>query len=202
MFPFPMRWTAVAAASAAVLFTLAGCAERVRELREQSIPSHPRILDDRRDLSRVPHDSRGVYGRPEAGIRSARGAADRLNTLPGVKGAVVLLSGNTAYVGFHQIGPEDNPEAGRNYERGSLPEGPIPPGKRVSMTGHLDHPTAARVEQIVREVLPEVRVVRITTQTNAVNELQGYAFYIEDGGDAGRFADRFRETVRRIWGRS
>ncbi|MBX6394453.1 MAG: hypothetical protein IRY98_01835 [Alicyclobacillaceae bacterium] len=178
---------------------LSGCAERARELREQQIPSHPRILDDRRDLSRVPRDSRGVYGNPAAGLQSARNVADRLNNMPGIRGAVVLIRNQTAYVGFHQIGPEDNPDAGRNYERGTLKEKPASPGTRVSQTGHLDHRTAVRVENIVREALPGIRVVRITTETTAVSELQGYAAYIEDGGDVSRWIDRFQQTVRRIW---
>ncbi|MDI3258028.1 MAG: hypothetical protein QJR01_09955 [Kyrpidia sp.] len=178
---------------------LAGCAERAKELQEQSLPSHPRILNDSRNLSRVPHDDRGVYGDPRAGLQSARGVADRLNTLPGTRGAVVLIRGATAYVGFHQIGPDDSPEAKRIAEAGNDPNHPIVPAPRASRTGKLDHPTAVRVERMVRQALPEVRVVRITTETSSVAELQGYAAYIEDGGDPARFIDRFRQSVHRIW---
>ncbi|ATY85674.1 hypothetical protein CVV65_12660 [Kyrpidia spormannii] len=193
-----MKWflTLLIPPLAAALLT--GCAERAKELREQAIPSQPRILNDSPNLSRVPHDNRGVYGDPRSGLLSARAVADQLNRLPGIRGAVVLLQGRNAYVGFHQIGPDDSPEAKRIAREGLDPTRPVIP-PRGADTGKLDHPTAARVEKIVRQALPEVKVVRITTVTSSVAELQGYAAYIEDGGNPARFVGRFQQSVSRIW---
>ncbi|BCJ86975.1 YhcN/YlaJ family sporulation lipoprotein [Effusibacillus dendaii] len=68
-----------------------------------------------------------------------------------------------------------------------------------SATNNVDPELIRQIEQKVRSMAPNVNRVHITGKFEDVNQLQGYARYIQDGGSMQQFANDFNQTIKRIF---
>ncbi|MCL6593401.1 MAG: YhcN/YlaJ family sporulation lipoprotein [Alicyclobacillus sp.] len=160
-------------------------------------------------------------------VRSWPDVAKSVDQVQGLKWTVVLQEGNKAYVGAfpdHTETPTpDRSKAPRTtYDFPKSYDTPAELAKKSpddliralqehpprvdtydlrprERSGALSPEKQAEVARRVKQALPGVNAVYITTDTASAAVLRGYAEYIQAGGDMSRFMDEFHRRIQMIW---
>jgi len=152
-------------------------------------------------------------------------AAGRINLLPDMKGAVVLVQGETAYVGvfpeYHGTAKPGQADRTRHNwpttwdtKKGLEKLSPDDfiraldtPARRAdtfdyrpkSRSGMVAPMTQQKITDIVHQVIPSIHVVRITSDVASTSMLHGYADFISRGGNMTPFMPTFQARMKQIW---
>ncbi|MCL6637922.1 MAG: YhcN/YlaJ family sporulation lipoprotein [Alicyclobacillus sp.] len=180
-------------------------------------------------LSRVATqgNSGGPAGTLAATVRSWPDVAKSVDQVPGLKWTVVLQEGNKAYVGaFPDHTETPNPDRTKAPRTAyDFPKSYDTPAELANQSpdeiiralqekpprvdtydprprdrsGALSPEKQAEVARRVKQALPGVNAVYITTDTASAAVLRGYAEYIQAGGDMSKFMDEFHRRIHMIW---
>ncbi|MFD2169517.1 hypothetical protein [Tumebacillus lipolyticus] len=152
------------------------------------------------------------------GILAANQLALRLNKMPGVQNATVLVLNDDAFVGLTNIGTERKPDAQIKQDswRGESPWGTQTApksaagmtveelqtegirgnaatldGPRSSITGNVADDLKGKISATIKRSLPQVQNVHITGVLSDAQRLSGYKHFITNGGDMAAHMNEF-----------
>lgn len=193
-----------------VLFTTTGCNSSTNQASGEhtSAASNPLPIDVQ----------------TSAGFTADYRAAEKVNQIPGLQGAVVLYYESQAFIGVYSIGEDtavDPNKLKRDYGSNTAIYGGNQTDRKSAQemrqqslnnaaiyaeypnqsttTGHIPKERVAQIAEVLSKSSPKLLHIYVTAESHEVGRLQSYGRLIQSHRDMTPFTNEIRSTFREFW---